>query len=77
MAKIVEELSWSMNDAVSSIFESFASNLEACGLQTALLVAEGSVRALYLSVPECKEHNATVHYLNRMRKAIENGYWHV
>lgn len=77
MAKIVEELSWSMNDAVSSVFESFASNLEVCGLQVALLVAECSVRALYLSVPECEEHNATVHYLNRMRKAIESAYRYV
>lgn len=77
MAKIVEELSWSMNDAVSSVFETFSVNLEVCGLQTALLVAEGSVRALYLSIPETEIDNATVRYLDRMRKAIESGYWHV
>lgn len=77
MAKIVEELSWSMNDAVSSVLETFAANLEVCGLQTALLVAEGSVRALYLSLPEIDDNEPASQYLNRMRKAIESGYWHV
>ena len=75
--KIEESLSWSMNDAVSSIFETFAANLEVCGLQTALLVAEGSVRALYLSLPEIEDNEQAAIYLNKLRKAIESGYWHV
>lgn len=76
MARIVNELSYSMNDAVSSVFETFAINLEVCGLQTALLVAEGSVRALYLSLPEIDDNNEAARYLDKLRKAIESGYWY-
>ena len=77
MAKIVEELSYPMNDAVSSIFETFAANLEVCGLQTALLVAEGSVRALYLSLPGTEDGEQAAIYLDKLRKAIGSGYWYV